>query len=104
MSQFHCSCGFAIDDPESFADHLVWVFDRNDDIGTDGHPHAEITHPNSSTHQCHCGYATTDPVDLNDHLLLVVIPPDNMGLDGARHVPIDPTTPSRWYVSRPADN
>jgi hypothetical protein len=104
VSRFHCSCGHAIDDPESFADHLGWVFDRGDDIGTDGHPHAEITHTEPPAHLCACGHAAPDAADFNDHLLLMVIPPDGIGSDGARHVPVDPATPHHWYAHRPAGN
>jgi hypothetical protein len=42
MSRYHCTCGFAIDDPEALADHLGWVFDRDDDIGTDGTRHVLV--------------------------------------------------------------
>jgi hypothetical protein len=100
MSRFHCSCGFAIDDTEQFADHLGWVFDRDDDIGTDGKPHAEIARKGPSGHLCSCGYSCPDPQEFNDHLLLVVITPDAIGLDGDRHVPLDTATPHSWYVRR----
>ena len=40
MSVFHCSCGFAIDDPDEYGDHIRLAFARDDDIGTDGQgPH-----------------------------------------------------------------
>jgi hypothetical protein len=104
MSIFHCSCGFAIDDPEAFADHLGWVFDRDDDIGTDGIPHAEIIRNNESSHLCVCGFSATDAVEFNDHLLLVVIPTDGIGIDGNRHVPEDMATPHHWYARRPAND
>jgi hypothetical protein len=104
MSNFHCSCGYAVDDPEAFADHLGWVFDRDDDIGADGGRHAEITHPGPPAHLCACGYATADPAEFNDHLLFVVIPQDGVGIDGARHVPVDTATPQRWYAGRPGGN
>jgi len=104
MSRYHCSCGFAIDDPEALADHLGWVFDHDDDIGTDGHPHAEVTHPGLPCHLCACGYTTSDAADFNDHLLIVVIPPDSIGTDGARHALTNPATPPHWYAMRPADD
>jgi hypothetical protein len=104
MSLFHCACGHATDDPENFADHLGWVFDRDDDIGADGHTHAEITHPGPPAHQCACGHATSDPAEFNDHLLLMVIPPDGIGTDGARHIPVNPATPSHWYAHQPPGN
>jgi hypothetical protein len=98
MNIFRCSCGFVIDEAEGFADHLGWVFDRDDDIGTDGNSHAEISHANPPAHLCVCGFANASTVDFNDHLLLVVIPPDGMGIDGDRHVLVDLATPHQWYV------
>jgi hypothetical protein len=103
MSFFHCSCGFAIDDAEAFADHLGWVFDRDDDIGIDGDPHAEINPSGLSAHLCACGFSVADPGEFNDHLLFVVIPVDGIGIDGNRHVLVDPATPRRWYARRPTD-
>jgi hypothetical protein len=100
MSNFHCECGFAADDTESFADHLGWVFDPDDDIGNDGITHAETSHDRTGMHQCTCGF-TADPAEFNDHLLIVVIPLDAIGIDGKRHAPLSTTTPDRWYV-RPA--
>lgn len=104
MSRFHCSCGFAIDDPEALADHLGWAFDRDDDTGTDGKAHAEITHAGLPAHLCACGYSSADPADFNDHLLIVVIPADGIGIDGTRHALIDLATPALWYAMRPADD
>jgi hypothetical protein len=101
MSRFHCTCGFATDAPEGYADHLGWVFDRDDDAGTDGRPHAEVTHQGPPAHQCACGHAATDPAEFNDHLLFMVLPLDGIGADGHRHVPVDPATPLRWYAHRP---
>jgi hypothetical protein len=104
MSLFHCACGHAADDPESFADHLGWVFDRDDDIGTDGATHAEVTQPGAPAHRCSCGYSTSDAADFNDHLLFMVIPADSIGADGTRHALVDPTTPRHWYAMRPSDD
>jgi hypothetical protein len=104
MSQFHCSCGFAIDDAESFADHLGWVFDPYDDIGTDGNAHAEVASGNLSGHLCTCGFATVDTAEFNDHLLIVVIPPDAIGIDGDRHAPTETATPIKCYVRRAVDD
>ena len=47
------------------------VFDRYDDLGTDGNRHAEV---------CHDGRP-------------------GVGIDGARHVPVDTATPHRWHVA-----
>jgi len=101
MSQFHCSCGFAIDDAEGLADHFGWVFDRDDDIGADGGRHAEISHASPPAHLCACGFTAVDAAEFNDHLLLVVIPSDGIGIDGNRHVPVDLGTPSHWYARSP---
>jgi hypothetical protein len=98
MSIFHCSCGFAADKAESFGDHLGWVFDRDDDIGTDGSPHAEIAGRKPSGHLCSCGFTSPSAQEFNDHLLIMVITPDAIGLDGDRHVPVDTSTPLSWYV------
>jgi transposase InsO family protein len=35
VSRYHCSCGFAIDDPDEFGDHYRLAFAPDDDIGTD---------------------------------------------------------------------
>jgi hypothetical protein len=103
MSIFHCLCGFAIDAPEGIADHLGWVFDRDDDIGTDGNPHAEIINDNPPGHLCLCGFKATDPGEFNDHLLIVVITEDAIGIDGGKHTLVDSATPFRWYVRRTID-
>jgi hypothetical protein len=103
MSCFHCSCGFAVDEAESFGDHLGWVFDRDDDMGTDGNRHAEIVGRNLARHLCACGFASPDAQEFNDHLLLIVIAPDAIGLDGNRHVPVDTSTALSWYVRRSID-
>jgi hypothetical protein len=103
MSRFHCSCGFAIDDAESFGDHLGLVFDRYDDLGTDGSKHAELVHAGAPGYLCACGFATADRADFNDHLLIVVIPPDAIGIDGDKHIPVDTATPLHLYARRPTD-
>jgi hypothetical protein len=103
MSVFHCSCGFAIDDCEAFADHLGWVFDRDDDIGIDGKPHAEVIHDDLPAHLCGCGFVAIDAAEFNDHLLLVTIPSDGIGIDGDRHVPVDTGTPLNWYARYPRE-
>jgi len=103
MSNFHCLCGFATDETESFADHLGWVFDPNDDIGNDGRPHAEISHGKTPGHLCACGFTAADAAEFNDHLLIVVIPSDSIGIDGERHAPLDTATPALWYVKRTID-
>lgn len=116
MSHFHCSCGFAIDDPDEFGDHFRLSFAPGDDIGTDGHAHTELTdeyaratgrYPASAPlprQVCSCGYATDDTAEFDDHMLMVFITPDGIGDDGEKHVPSDPSTPDRWYTAGgPAD-
>jgi hypothetical protein len=102
VSALHCSCGYATDTANDFGDHLGFVFDPDDDIGTDGTAHAEIAHGGPPRHLCACGYGTQDTQDFNDHLLLAVLPPDAIGLDGARHVPVSTATPHHWYAHYPA--
>jgi hypothetical protein len=101
VSLFHCSCGFAVDDPDELGDHFREVFTPDDDAGTDGRVHAELAddaaqragHP-AAAHVCSCGLATNDASDFDDHFLLAFIPPDHAGTDGRRH----PATPDRWHV------
>jgi hypothetical protein len=104
MSVFHCSCGFAADTSEDYADHLGLSFDPDDDIGTDGTAHAEITHGGPPRYQCACGYGTQDTPDFNDHLLLAVLPADAIGLDGNKHIPVNPITPHHWYAHKPSSD
>jgi hypothetical protein len=101
VSAFHCSCGFAADTPDDFADHLSWIFAPDDDQGTDVTRHAEIAGTTTRRHLCDCGYASDDPADFNDHLLLAVIPADAIGRDGQRHIPVNPATPHHWYARNP---
>lgn len=103
MSRFHCSCGFAIDRAEEFGDHLHQVFDRDDDIGTDGQVHRELADTAPASHACACGFAASDLADFDDHLLLAFITHDGVGTDGERHVPEDPSSPDRWYVRGATD-
>jgi hypothetical protein len=98
MSRFHCSCGFAIDLTDEFGDHLRQVFARDDDIGTDGRAHHEMGDADPIKLVCACGFATSDTADFDDHLLMVFITSDGIGNDGVKHVPVDPSTPDRWYV------
>ena len=104
MSALHCSCGFASDHAEAFADHLGLVFDRDDDIGADGSPHSEISHAGLPVHLCACGFSAASATEFNDHLLIVVIPADGIGIDGDRHVPVDLATPRQLYARRPASD
>jgi hypothetical protein len=110
MSGFHCSCGFAVDDADEFGDHLRIVFAPDDDTGTDGQVHAEVTggyargtgrFPAGSPlprHVCRCGFAADDTAEFDDHLLLVFVPPDGIATDGDRHVAVNPAIPHRLLI------
>jgi hypothetical protein len=98
VSAFHCSCGFAIDEAEEFGDHFLAVFDREDDIGTDGHVHAEVSGGHKKPLVCACGFQAADAPEFDDHMLLVFTPSDNRGNDAERHVPVDTSTPVRLYL------
>ena len=104
MSRFHCSCGFAIDHADEYADHLHQAFARDDDTGTDGRVHRELADATQARHACACGFAASDTTEFDDHLLIMFITPDGTGTDGARHVPADPSTPDLWYVRRAIDD
>jgi hypothetical protein len=101
VSAFHCQCGFAIDDADEFGDHFRAVFDRTDDIGTDGQVHHETSPGHQKPMVCACGFQAADTPEFDDHLLLVFTPSDNRGNDAERHVPVDTSTPVRLY---PRDN
>jgi hypothetical protein len=115
MSRYHCSCGFAIDDLGELGDHFHLVFAPEDDTGTDGLVHAELAddHVRATSrylatallprHVCACGFATDNTPEFDDHLLLVFITLDGIGTDGNKHVPLDPSTPDRWYVAGDPD-
>ncbi len=98
MSQFHCTCGFAIDLADEFGDHMHQVFTRDDDMGTDGRIHHELADASPTKLACACDFATPDMTEFDDHLLIVFITPDGIGTDGEKHVPVDPSTPDRWFV------
>lgn len=99
ISAFHCSCGFAIDAAEELGDHLRDVFARDDDTGTDGRVHAEITPAGQRQPLvCACGFQAGGGPEFDDHILIVTSPPDSIGNDGEKHVPVDTSTPNRWYI------
>lgn len=102
MSLFHCECGFAINEAEEFGDHLRAVFDRGDDTGTDGIEHYERA--DTRVLSCACGFQPSDTAEFDDHVLLALIPPDGTGADGRRHIPVDHSTPERWYVRDDPDD
>jgi hypothetical protein len=77
-----CSCGFteAASVDETIADHLLEVFETDDDKGTDGHVHVEGV----ASFFCVCG-AGGSTKELDAHLLLVFTPPNYVGRDGNKH-------------------
>jgi hypothetical protein len=103
MSAFHCSCGFAIDDPDEYGDHFRLAFAVDDDIGTDGQVHADLVGGSVGRHECACGFTTAGTPEFDDHLLIMFVTPDGFGTDGQRHVPVDTSTPERWFVRKAVD-
>jgi hypothetical protein len=103
VSLFHCSCGFAIDAADEYGDHLEAAFTRLDDIGIDGRVHLELAGTESRRRMCACGFAADDILEFDDHLLMVFVTPDGIGTDGERHVPVNTSTPDRWYVRKADD-
>jgi hypothetical protein len=106
VSLFHCSCGFAIDDPDELGDHFRRVFTPDGDTDACGRLHVELADdcaPRAALpaagHVCSCGYATDDASAFDDHFLLAFAPPDHIGTDGRRHSVMDPATPDRWHVA-----
>jgi hypothetical protein len=109
MSRYRCSCGFAIDDPDESGDHYRLAFARDDDIGTDGRVHAELTGDHARATGCYpdtvpryvcaCGFAADDTPQFDDHLLIAFITPDGTGTDGDKHAPMEPSMPERWYMA-----
>jgi hypothetical protein len=104
VSNFHCSCGFAIDDADEFGDHIRLTFARDDDLGADGQVHADLAGGATRRHECACGFTTDDTPEFDDHLLIVFVTPDGVGTDGQRHVLVDTSTPDRWYIRKFADD
>lgn len=105
-SAYHCSCGFAVNDPDLFGDHLREVFERPDESGIDGRVHDELDLPADPERPlgviCSCGYVAADPAEFDDHALLMLLPPDAIGNDGDKHTLTDPSTPPPpWIVPEP---
>jgi hypothetical protein len=100
MSLYHCACGFAIDDPTEFGDHLEASFARLDDIGTDGSVHLELGGSRAGLRICACGFTADDAPELDDHLLIVFVTPDGVGADGERHVLVDLSLRDHLYPRR----
>ncbi len=103
MSLFHCACGFAIDEPDEYGDHLEAAFARLDDIGTDGRVHLELARTGPGRRTCACGFVADDAAEFNDHILMVFVTPDGIDNDGERHGLVDPSTPNRWYPRKSTD-
>lgn len=106
MSVFHCSCGFAVDDPGELRDHFGEVFTPGDDADANDVVHAELADDYAqlaglplAVHLCSCGFGTDDTAEFDDHFLLAFFPPDAIGTDGRRHSVVNPATPNRWHVA-----
>jgi hypothetical protein len=105
VSAFHCTCGYAIDDPDCLADHFRDVFTPDDDTDSGGCVHVELTddyvklaaNP-AREYVCSCGLAADDGIEFDDHFLMAFATPDAIGTDGRRHSLMDPATPDRWQV------
>jgi hypothetical protein len=82
MISARCSCGFteAATIDETIDDHLLEVFEADDDRGPDGQVHAE----GAVSFFCRCG-AGGSAQELDAHFLLVFIPADSVGRDGGKH-------------------
>jgi hypothetical protein len=77
-----CLCGFTetAGADEMIDDHLLEVFETDDDRGTDGQVHVEGV----TSFFCACG-AGGSTKELDAHLLLVFTPANYVGRDGNKH-------------------
>jgi hypothetical protein len=102
LKPYDCSCGFANDNAEEFRDHLLMVFSPDNDLGNDGHMHAEIAKTEKGPgggYDCSCGFVADDIVGFDDHMLLVFATADGVGIDGRRHVVADSPKAPASYVA-----
>jgi hypothetical protein len=90
MLSARCSCGFteAAGADETIDDHLLEVFETDDDKGPDGEVHVE----GAVSFICLCG-AGGSTRELDTHFLLVFTPADSVGRDGNKHAPSRFTSP-----------
>jgi hypothetical protein len=80
MISARCTCGFTELADEEISDHLLLVFEPEDDIGNDGLAHEEREHLT-----CACGLTAITSVELDVHFLKAFTPDDAIGNDGRRH-------------------
>jgi hypothetical protein len=82
MTAVTCLCGFTELADETFADHIMAVFEPDDQIGHDGRAHEE-----RAPLTCACGATASTPADLDAHFLYAFAPRDHVGTDGNKHGP-----------------
>jgi hypothetical protein len=83
MTAARCLCGFTGLADEELTDHLLQVFEPEDQIGNDGVPHEE--HERLT---CACGLTAGTPQELDAHFIKVFTPDEATGSDGQRHEPM----------------
>jgi hypothetical protein len=88
-----CLCGYEATSDEDLSDHLAEVFMPDDDRGSDGVAHAELSRPgsDSTVWECLCGLTTIEVASLDAHLAQAFTPEDRTGSDGTRHAPASVT-------------
>jgi hypothetical protein len=80
MIAARCSCGFTELADEEMTDHLLQVFEPDDQKGTDG-----LVHEERDRLVCACGLSAITPEELDEHLLKVFTPDNAIGRDGQKH-------------------
>jgi hypothetical protein len=83
MVAARCSCGFTELADEEMMDHLLRVFETDDQKGTDG-----LVHEEREPLACACGLSAITVEELDAHLLKAFTPVDAIGHDGKRHEPV----------------
>jgi hypothetical protein len=90
MTQHRCTCGYEAESPEDLTVHFGEMFIPADDVGADGHVHAEAARdkgtPKPASLTCWCGVITSFG-GFDQHLIDVFTPADRIGLDGTKHAP-----------------
>jgi hypothetical protein len=89
MTAVTCLCGFTELADETFADHIMLVFEPGDQIGHDGQAHEE-----RAPLTCACGVTASTPTDLDTHFLYAFAPRDYIGTDGKKHGPVTEDEPA----------
>jgi hypothetical protein len=80
MLATRCACGFERLADEEVIDHLLAVFEREDDVGNDDRTHQEM-----ALRACACGFQAASGEQLDTHFLTVFTAADAVGNDGIRH-------------------